>query len=130
MGSKLQQKRILITDDEEDIADILRMTLEYNGFNTDTYTDPVLAYQNFRDGQYDLVILDVKMPDVDGFKLYQKIRRTDGKVKIIFLTASEYYYEQFRKESGFDDFNQELFLRKPIETEDLVQAIKKLLESE
>jgi DNA-binding response OmpR family regulator len=130
MGSKLQQKRILITDDEEDIADILRMTLEYNGFNTDTYTDPVLAYRNFRDGQYDLVILDVKMPDVDGFKLYQKIRRTDGKVKIIFLTASEYYYEQFRKESGFDDFNQELFLRKPIETEDLVQAIKKLLESE
>jgi DNA-binding response OmpR family regulator len=130
MGSKQQQKRILIIDDEEDIADILRMTLEYNGFNTDTYTDPVLAYRNFRDGQYDLVILDIKMPDVDGFNLYQKIRRTDGKVKIIFLTASEYYYEQFRKESGFDDFNQELFLRKPIETEDLVQAIKKLLESE
>jgi DNA-binding response OmpR family regulator len=130
MGSKLQQKRILIIDDEEDIADILRMTLEYNGFNTDTYTDPGLAYRNFRDGQYDLVILDVKMPEVDGFNLYQKIRRTDGKVKIIFLTASEYYYEQFRKESGFDEFNQELFLRKPIETEDLVQAIKKLLESE
>jgi CheY-like chemotaxis protein len=69
------------------------------------------------------------MPDVDGFNLYQKIRRTDGKVKIIFLTASEYYYEQFRKENGFDEFDQELFLRKPIETEDLVQAIKKLLES-
>jgi DNA-binding response OmpR family regulator len=129
MGSKQQQKRILIIDDEEDIADILRMTLEYNGFNTDTYTDPVLAYRNFRGGQYDLVILDVKMPDVDGFNLYQKIRRTDGKVKIIFLTASEYYYEQFRKENGFDEFDQELFLRKPIETEDLVQAIKKLLES-
>ena len=128
MGSKQQQKRILIIDDEEDIADILRMTLEYNGFNTDTYTDPVLAYRNFRDGQYDLVILDVKMPDVDGFKLYQKIRRTDGKVKIIFLTASEYYYEQFRKENGFDEFNQELFLRKPIETEDLVHEIKKLLQ--
>jgi DNA-binding response OmpR family regulator len=127
MASKA--KRILIIDDEEDIADILRMTLEYNGFNTDTYTDPVLAYRNFRAGQYDLVILDIKMPEVDGFNLYQKIRRTDGKVKMIFLTASEYYYEQFRKESGFDEFNQELFLRKPIETEDLVQAIKKLLES-
>ncbi|NAL78386.1 response regulator [Nitrososphaera sp. AFS] len=128
MGSKQQQKRILIIDDEEDIADILRMTLEYNGFNTDTYTDPVLAYRNFRGGQYDLVILDIKMPDVDGFNLYQKIRRTDGKVKIIFLTASEYYYEQFRKENGFDEFNQELFLRKPIETEDLVHEIKKLLQ--
>ena len=69
------------------------------------------------------------MPEVDGFQLYQKIKVTDSKVKIIFLTASEYYYEQFRKERGFDLFKQELFLRKPIETEDLVQVIKKSLQS-
>jgi len=68
------------------------------------------------------------MPEVVGFNLYRKIKATDGKVKIIFLTASEYYYEQFRKEKGFDNFKQELFLRKPIGTEDLVQAINKLLE--
>jgi len=130
MAPKHQQKRILIVDDEEDIAIILQMTLEQYGYKTDTYTDPVLAYQqeSFRSGQYDLVILDIKMPEVDGFNLYRKIKATDGKVKIIFLTASEYYYEQFRKEKGFDNFKQELFLRKPIGTEDLVQAINKLLE--
>jgi DNA-binding response OmpR family regulator len=129
MVSGQQQKRILIVDDEQDIADILRICLEDNGFNTDTYTDPVLAYENFMEGQYDLVVLDIKMPKVDGFHLYQKIRKTDSRVNIIFLTASEYYYEQFRKEKGFNNFEQELFLRKPIETEDLVQAIKKLLQS-
>ena len=60
--------------------------------------DPALAYKNFRKGLYDLVLLDIKMPEVDGFQLYQKVRKTDRRVKIIFLTASEYYYEQFRKE--------------------------------
>ena len=67
------------------------------------------------------------MPEIDGFHIYQKVRETDSRVKIIFLTASEYYYEQFRKERGFDLFKQEFFLRKPIETEDLVQAINKFL---
>ena len=127
MATWQQQKRILIIDDEQDIANILRISLEDNGFKSDIYTDPVLAYQSFRDGQYDLVIMDIKMPEVDGFNLYHKVKRTDGKIKIIFLTASEYYYEQFRKEKGFNYFKQELFLRKPIGTEDLVQAINKLL---
>lgn len=123
------EKRILIIDDEQDIVDIFRISLEDNGFKTDTYADPVLAYQNFRDGKYDLVLLDIKMSGVDGFDLYQKIKRTDGKVKIIFLTASEYYYEQFRKEKGFDNFKQEIFLRKPIQIKDLVSKVEKLLES-
>ena len=128
METEQQQKRIMIIDDELDIANILSMILEDKGFKTDFYTDPVSAYQNFRGGQYDLVLLDIKMPEVDGFHLYQKIRKIDSKVKICFLTASEYYYEQFRIEQGFDNFEQELFLRKPIETKDLVQAIKRLLE--
>src|SRR5581483_1775059 len=128
-GPEQQQKRILIIDDDPDIAIILRVVLKYKGFKTDSYTDPELAYKNFRDGFYDLILLDIKIPELDGFHFYQKIRETDGRVKIIFLTASEYYYEQFRRERGFDLLKQEFFLRKPIETEDLVQAINKLLES-
>jgi two-component system, OmpR family, response regulator len=68
-----QQKRILIVYDEQDIAMILQMNLEDKGFKADSYTDPVTAYENFRGGQYDLVILDIKMKD-DGFSFYQKIR--------------------------------------------------------
>ncbi len=64
----------------------------------------------------------------DGFLLYQKIRNTDSRIKICFLTATEYFYEQIRKEHGFGDFKQELFLRKPIEIEDLVHSTEKLSE--
>jgi two-component SAPR family response regulator len=65
----------------------------------------------------------------DGFSFYQKIRKIDNRIKVCFLTATEYFHEEFRKEHGIEEFDQELFLRKPIETEDLVKAISKLLES-
>jgi DNA-binding response OmpR family regulator len=130
MRSEQEQKRILIIDDDLDITIALRISLEDNGFSTDSYTDPVLAFENFRDGQYDLVLLDIKMPEVDGFHLYQKIRKIDSNVKICFLTATEFFHEEIRKEHGFDEFNQETFLRKPIDTKDLVREIKRLLESD
>ena len=125
-----EQKRILIIDDQPDVAMTFRMALEQSGFSTDSYTDPVIAYKNFRDGLYDLVLLDIKMPVVDGFLLYQRIKRIDSRVKICFLTASEYYHERIRKEQGFDGFNQESFLRKPVEIKELVNTTKKLLNSE
>jgi CheY-like chemotaxis protein len=68
------------------------------------------------------------MPVFDGFLLYQKIKKIDSKVKVCFLTATEYFRKENRREHGFDEFNQELFLRKPIETEDLIHVLKKLLE--
>jgi DNA-binding response OmpR family regulator len=107
----------------------LRSVLEQNGFRTDSYIDPVLAYKNFREGQYDLVLLDIRMPVFDGFLLYQKIKSTDSRVKVCFLTATEYFHEEIRKRQGFDGFNQESFLRKPVENEELLITIKKLLES-
>jgi DNA-binding response OmpR family regulator len=120
------KKRILIIDDDPDITITLSKVLEQNGFKTDSYTDPVLGYENFRRGQYDLVILDIKMPK-DGFHLYQEIKRVDSRVKICFLTATEFFHEEIRKEHGFNEFNQELFLRKPIEIDELVNAVEKLL---
>jgi DNA-binding response OmpR family regulator len=128
-GSVKQRKRILIIDDDPDITMSLRMALEDNGYRTDCYTDPVAAYKNFRESLYDLVILDIKMPVMDGFLLYQKIKGTNSKVKICFLTATEYFHEEFRTREGVGEFKQELFLRKPIENEELVHTIKKLLES-
>jgi DNA-binding response OmpR family regulator len=129
MRSEQEQRRILIIDDDPDIAITLRISLEDNGFSADSYTDPVLAFENFRGGQYDLVLLDIKMPEVDGFHLYQKIRKIDSNVKVCFLTATEYFHEEIRKEHGLDEPNKELFLRKPIQIDDLIHAINKLLES-
>ena len=124
-----ERVRILIIDDEPDVILTLRTALEQNGFRTDSCDDSTLEYKNFRDGKYNLVLLDIKMPNVDGFQLYQKIKRTDRRVKICFLTASEFYHEEIRKEEGFDGFDKELFLRKPIEIASLVDAIKTLLNS-
>jgi two-component system response regulator ChvI len=121
-------KRVLIIDDEPDIILTLRMALEQNGFRTDSYSDSILAYKNFRAGVYDLVLLDIKMPNVDGFQLYQKIKRTDSRVKICFLTASEFYDEEIRKEQGFDGFDKELFLRKPVEIACLIDTIRPLMD--
>jgi DNA-binding response OmpR family regulator len=120
-------KKILIIDDEPDVILTLRIALEQNGFRTDSCSDPILAYKKFRHGVYDLVLLDIKMPIVDGFQLYQKIKRTDMGVKICFLTASEFYHEEIRKEEGYTGFNEELFLRKPIEIAALISTIKILL---
>jgi DNA-binding response OmpR family regulator len=121
-------KKILIIDDEPDVLLTLRMALEQNGFRTDSCSDPTLAYKNFRAGVYELVLLDIKMPNVDGFQLYQKIKRIDSRVKICFLTASEFYDEEIRKEQGFDGFNEELFLRKPIEIACLIDTIRPLID--
>ena len=71
MRSEQEQKRILIIDDDPDITNTLRISLEDNGFSADSYNDPALAFENFKGGQYDLVILDITMPEVDGFHLYQ-----------------------------------------------------------
>ncbi len=121
-------KRVLIIDDEPDIILTLRMALEQNGFRTDSYSDSILAYKNFRAGVYDLVLLDIKMPNVDGFQLYQKIKRKDSRVKICFLTASEFYDEEIRKEQGFEGFNEELFLKKPVEIACLIDTIRPLMD--
>lgn len=123
-------KKILIVDDEPDVCEILKKVLEKNGFGADTFSDPLLALENFRPRSYDLLLLDIKMPEMDGFRLYQEMKKVDSSVKVCFLTASEMYYEQFRKEEGFDELNKDLFLRKPIENEELIKEIKRILDSE
>jgi DNA-binding response OmpR family regulator len=72
--SILKKKKILLVDDEPDITSSLKIGLEDNGFAVDTFNDAVLALSNFKAGMYDLVLLDVKMPQINGFELYEKIR--------------------------------------------------------
>lgn len=76
-GGKTRRKKgnmILVVDDEPDANMTLRILLEENGFKTDAYTDPLVALQSFRPGKYDLLLLDIKMPKMNGFELYQKMK--------------------------------------------------------
>src|SRR5918911_4254840 len=95
--SILKKKKILLVDDEPDITSSLKTGLEDSGFAVDTFNDAVLALSNFKAGMYDLVLLDVKMPQINGFELYEKIREIDSKVKGCFITAHEVYYQSLRE---------------------------------
>jgi len=124
-----KSNRILIVDDEPDVCEVLKKVLEQNGFTADSFSDPLLALENFRPRSYDLLLLDIKMPEMDGFRLYQEMKKMDGRVKVCFLTASEMYYERFRKEEDFAALDKDLFLRKPIQNEELIKEINRIMAS-
>src|SRR5919205_404731 len=97
LSSILKKKKILLVDDEEDITLSLSIGLEDNGFAVDTFNDPVLALSNFKADMYDLVLLDIRMPKMNGFELFEKLREIDSNVKICFITAYEAYYQSLKE---------------------------------
>ena len=119
-------KRILIVDDEQDIISVFRMVLEMNDFEVDAYNDPLLALSNFKQNAYDLVILDIRMPVINGFELYKKIRKVDDKVKVCFMTAFDDYRQEFKKSFPMLD-EIKCFIRKPKAVEDLVNHVATIL---
>ena len=119
-------KRVLLVDDEPDLNLTLKLTLEENGFRVDSFTDPLSALENFKANLYDLIILDIQMPGVNGFELYRQIKKIDDKVKVCFLTASEMYYEEFRKEL-FPALDNNCYIQKPIENETLIKRLNEIL---
>jgi CheY-like chemotaxis protein len=118
-------KRLLIIDDEEDITSALKAGLERYGINVDVSNNPVLIFSNFKPGYYDLVILDIRMPNMDGFELYKVIRKLDNTIKICFWTAFEEAYEQFAK--AFPTLSEQYFIKKPITLDDLVNRVTKIM---
>jgi two-component system response regulator ChvI len=120
--------RIMVVDDEDDIILELRVVLEQNGFKVDPFNDPLLALENFKAGLYDLLILDIKMPKMNGFELYKQIKKVDNKVKTMFLTALTELqeYEEFRKEVS-PKLGERYFVPKPIENEDLIKRVNTIL---
>jgi DNA-binding response OmpR family regulator len=120
--------RILIVDDEPDLTKISVMALEHYGYKVDAFNDPKEALSKFKPGSYDLVILDIKMPEMNGFELYREIKKKDIKAKVCFLTASELYDKEFR-EKEFRSLDRNLFIRKPIDNEQLAKEINKMINS-
>src|SRR5918992_435754 len=119
------------TDQQQpDNASIFTMGLEDGGFEVDTFMDPLLALSSFEESKrrkYDLLILDIKMPDMDGFELYEQIKKIDSKVKVCFLTAfGEGYTEEFKKRFPSSSIGVG-FIRKPIRVDDLVKKVNEMM---
>ena len=128
MASQGTKRRILVIDDEPDITLMLKLGLEDGGFDVDAFSDPELALFSFRPSLYDLVLIDIMMPKMDGFVLYEQLKKVDPGVKVCFLTASEMYHEENR---GIEHcaLNKDLFLQKPISTDDLIMEVNRKINS-
>jgi two-component system, OmpR family, response regulator ChvI len=114
--------KILIVDDDTDITLAFKKGLENDGFKVDVFNDPVEALSNFEASKYDLLLLDIRMPKMNGFELYKEMDKIDNDIKVCFITAFEVYYEALRE--VFPSLEVECFIRKPIEIGSLVKRIK------
>jgi DNA-binding response OmpR family regulator len=122
-------KKILLVDDEPDVTYTIQKILEDHGFKVDSFNDPILALNNYKAYLYDLVILDIKMPTMDGFELYLKIRDMDPKVKICFLTVIATFNEEFRKIRLLlgKTISEDYFIQKPVEMDDLLKKLTSIM---
>jgi two-component system, OmpR family, response regulator ChvI len=121
-NSRNGRTRILLVDDDVDITTSLKIGLEDNGFTVDTYNDPLLAFSNFKPGLYDLLLFDVRMPQLSGFNLYDKIKKEKNNnrdIKACYITAYDINYEELRRQ--FPDSHIDCFIKKPIQINDLVK---------
>ena len=127
-SSKIKSKtdcRILIVDDEPDITESFGLALEDSGFEVDKYNDPAIALASFEPNVYSLLILDIKMPKMDGFELYDKIKKIDNKVKVFFISAFDIDRAAISKK--YPGLKTENFLPKPIQIPELIKRVEEQL---
>jgi DNA-binding response OmpR family regulator len=122
-------KSILFIDDEPDITFTIKNILEENDFKVDTFNDPIIGLKSYKINFYDLVILDIKMSKMDGFKLYTKIREKDPKVKICFLTATAMFTEEIKTALLTLDktIDKDYFIHKPIKIDILIKHLTRIM---
>ncbi len=120
-------KRILVIDDEEAIRKSFVLTLEDEGYQVDTAESGEIGLEMKQSSDYDLILLDLKMPGMDGVETLRRLRKTDKAVPIYIITA---FYKEFfdkLKQAEEDGIDFEL-LRKPIDSEQLVLMVKSILQ--
>ena len=114
-----------MVDDDPDVLFSMVTALESSGFVVDSYRSPDIALEKFKPYYYDLLLLDVRMPGMTGFELYDEIYKLDERVSVIFITAFEVYYEALKE--IYPDLVPSSFIQKPISNDDLVGRIKREL---
>jgi DNA-binding response OmpR family regulator len=118
--------KILIVDDDPDIILTFKNGLESNGFEVDSYNDALLALKNFKANFYDLLLIDIRMPNMTGFEFYQEINKIDNKANVCFITAFEVYYRSLLEEFAY--LERKCFIQKPISIDELVKTYRKRIE--
>ena len=120
-------KRILIVDDDEDVTNICKTFLEYDGYKVDAFTDPIDALYSFRKNVDDLVLLDLKMSKMNGVELSQKLQNIDPTLLFRFITAHKEYIELLKKNNP--DI-EKIVIYKPIWLNELRTKVHSLLSNQ
>jgi DNA-binding NtrC family response regulator len=124
--SLVRPRKILLVDDDADVVSTFKMILEMNNFEVDAYTSPLSALSSFKPNEFGLLILDVRMPVMNGFELFKKIKNIDSRIEACFITAFEDYREEFKESFPMLD-EAKHFIRKPKAIEDLVNHVATIL---
>lgn len=121
--------RIMVVDDERDILSIIKRGLELkNRFQVDTFIDAENALESLKkkpNDYYDLVLTDIRMPKINGFELYRRIKENNPQMKIVFITAFEINKEEFTKVIPSLDVLD--FISKPVSMSILINKLNSIL---
>ncbi|MEO9320862.1 MAG: response regulator [Nitrososphaera sp.] len=114
--------RILLVEDEKDILSTLKRGLELEGFAVTAFDNPVVALAKYYHAEYDLALLDIRMPGMNGFELARALWEKNSSLQVCFLTAFEIYEAEARR--AFPSMKNHCFLTKPIAIEALARHIR------
>ena len=121
-------KRILIVDDEKDVGRTLKLILENYGFDIDCFTDSATALEKFKPNLYDLIILDIRMAEINGFELYDELKSRDSNIKTLFITAlSRVEPYNTRNSKVYPLRGVRHFMKKPVSSEELLGQVYSMM---
>ena len=125
------KKRILIVDDEKDVGWTLKLILENYGFDIDCFTDSATALEKFKPNLYDLIILDIRMAEINGFELYDELKSRDSNIKTLFITAlSRVEPYNTRNSKVYPLRGVRHFMKKPVSSEELLGQVYSMMAPE
>ena len=121
----VQKRRVFLVDDEPDVVFTIQIVLEENGYAVDCFDKPREALYHFKPFKYDVAILDVRMPEMNGFELYRRLRESDDRIRVCFLTAIRSFSEYGEDLSA--TYKDEHLVQKPVGNRELLEKIDAIL---
>lgn len=126
LGVEPKVPHILLVEDDRDHLTLFTMVLKAAGYTVDALSDSASALSKFKPNSYDLVIMDYRMPELNGYELYRRIKEKAQETKVLIITAT---HEQIISNDGEELQNQKnvRIMRKPVSNEDLLDEVKSIL---
>ena len=119
------KKKIIVIDDDYDIVRLFEIILHDAGYDVMGFTSANELLSNFQTGIYDLLLVDIRMTEMNGFELVEKVRLKDSVIKVCFITSFEAYYNSLIE--SFPYIDHKCFIHKPIKETELIDKIRGLL---